>query len=295
MNIVVAEPTQAVVRNYYDARVDEKLSDFIYRLPRIEVAIETLAEWAPSNPRRILELGCGIGATSWRMARAWPKAEVIGIDPSTASIEVAKTCFQLPNLIYYAGFLNEWDFEQEFDLIVLMDVYEHIPPSDREVLHASLRRLLSRESRLILMMPTPAHQDFLRRHHPGGLQPVDEHIYPQQIIMLADHVDARLLYYREVGVWHYGDYFHVVLGRGEKLPAVTLRQPKREGLAAIRELVKQFFGCAVPIVSGRSDYLGRDLLNPRVADHASRLQVSTAERRRLAAAWQNSGSLPKVR
>lgn len=284
----MAELTQAEVKNYYDARIDEKLSDFIHRLPRIEVAIETLADWAPSNPCRVLEIGCGVGATSWRMARAWPKAEVIGVDPSAASIEVAKTCFKLPNLFYHAGFLQELDFEQKFDLVVLMDVYEHIPASDRKALHASLKRLLSQKSRLILMMPTPAHQSFLRKHLPDGLQPVDEDIHPHQITMLADDVDARLLYYREVGVWHYGDYVHVVLGRCENLPAVAARQPKREGLAAVKELAKRFLGRAAPVVGGRRDYFGRDFLHPWVADPTSRFQVSTAERHRLAAAWRGS-------
>jgi SAM-dependent methyltransferase len=282
----MTEPSKATIENYYDGRVEEKLFDFIHPLPRIEAAIETLAEWAPANPRRILEMGCGIGATSWRMARAWPQAEVIGIDLSRASIEVANTCFKLPNLSYQVGVLRECELE-EFDLILLMDVYEHIVPSDRPHLHASLKKLLSEESRLILMSPTPTHQDFLRSHLPEGLQPVDEDVDLKQIMALGEDVGARVLFYREVGVWHYGDYFHAVLGRCERLPNVLLRQARHEGLASVKHMVKQLLGRAAATATGRRDYLGVDFLNPNTGSPAGLFQISIKERRRLAAAWQN--------
>src|SRR5262249_4466878 len=149
-------------------------------------------------------------------------------------------------------------------LILLMDVYEHIVPSDRPHLHASLKRLLSAESRLILMVPTPAHQNFLRAHHPQGLQPVDEDVDLKQITVLAEDVSARVLFYREVGVWHYGDYFHVVLGRCEDLPIVVLRQARHKGLAKVKQMVKRRLRVADPTLTGRRDYLGVDLLNTSI-------------------------------
>jgi trans-aconitate methyltransferase len=95
------------VKEFYDERVDGKIADFTDSNPRIEAAVETLAKWAPVKPKRILEIGCGIGATSWRMARAWPKAEVIAADVSPASIKVAQTCFKLPKLSYHEGLIKE--------------------------------------------------------------------------------------------------------------------------------------------------------------------------------------------
>ena len=41
----MTEPSKATIENYYDGRVEVKLFDFIHPLPRIEAAIETLAEW----------------------------------------------------------------------------------------------------------------------------------------------------------------------------------------------------------------------------------------------------------
>jgi SAM-dependent methyltransferase len=279
------EPARRDVERYYDDRVAEKLRDFTERLPRIEVAVETVAQWAPAAPRRVLEIGCGVGATTWRMARAWPDAEVIGVDLSPGSIEAAKTCFRRPNLAYRAGRLAECGFDGAFDLILMMDVYEHIAPVERPTLHAQLRQLLSTESRLLLMAPTPAHQDYLRAHLPQGLQPVDEDVSPADIARLADEIDARLLCYREVGIWRYGDYFHAVLGRTRPLPGVARRQPKPGAVVRVRGAAKRALGRPAPAAETLRDYLGPDLLGQASRVSAARFQVSLAERRRLAAAW----------
>ena len=278
-------PAFDVVQAYYDERVGDKLRDFTHPLPRIEAAIQTLADWAPFNPRRILEIGCGVGATSWRMARAWPQAEVIGADISPLSIDVANTCFKRPNLSYRAGPIREGVLNGEFELVLMMDVYEHIPPTDRKGLHTVLKSLLGAESRFILTIPTPSNQDYARIHCPSELQPVDENIGLSEIATLAEDTNTKLLYYREVGIWRYGDYFHMVLGKYEDLAEVALRQPTPEGVAALKQSAKRLLGRPGSKPERRRDYLGPDLLRPAPADFAERFHVSSAERRRLASAW----------
>src|SRR5579862_2716005 len=119
-------PDMTAVRAYYDARVEGKILDFTVANPRIEAAVALIAEWAPERPKRVLEIGCGIGATSWRMARAWPWAKVVGVDLSHASIEVARACFQRANLEYRAEVTTGDSSGGQLDLVVLMDTYEHI-------------------------------------------------------------------------------------------------------------------------------------------------------------------------
>ena len=278
-------PSYDQVSSYYDERVDGKLRDFTHPNPRIEAAVQTIAEWAPSSPRRILEIGCGIGATTWRMARSWPQAKVIGVDISPISIEVANACFRRPNLSYQAGPFTDSVMGRDFDLIVMTDVYEHISPGDRPSLHSAIRALMADEARFILTIPTPATQERARRCNPAALQPVDENITISDMETLAHEVGARLIYYREVGIWHYGDYFHAVLGRFQELPTVALRQPALQGAAAYKQMLKRLLGRAPAKPEGHYDYLGTDLLRPRPAEVAARFQVSVTERRRLASAW----------
>ena len=207
-------PAPDKIRSYYDERIAGKLRDFTDPNPRIEAAVQLIAEWGPANPRRVLDIGCGVGHTAWRMARAWPQAQVVGSDISPMSIEVAQTCFKLPNLSYHTGPLAESVTGDGFDLVVMTDVYEHIAPTDRLNLQAAIRRLMASEARFILTIPTPALQEATRYSNPAALQPVDEHITIADMTALGEAVDARLVYYREVGIWRYGDYFHAVLARG---------------------------------------------------------------------------------
>lgn len=283
--LTMAAPTLDAVRTYYDERIEGKIRDFTHFNPRIEAAIQTLAEWAPANPKRILEIGCGIGATSWRMARAWPEAEVIGVDVSPTSIEVAKTCFRRSNLSYHAGLINQLSLTGKFDLILLMDVYEHIPVEDRPTIHAATRSLLSDESRIVLTSPTPAMQEYLRLHYPLELQPVDENITLDALERLAVDTATDVLYYRKVGIWRYGDYTHCVLGRVESLGSVLLRQHKSAGIAGIKEKLKDLVGFGKTKTMSRRNYLGLDFLGRAWCRPTKQFKVSVSERKKLASLW----------
>lgn len=278
-------PTLESVQAYYDERVRGKIRDFTHANPRIEAAIQLIADWAPPKPKRILEIGCGIGATCWRMARAWPDAEVIGADVSLLSIEVAKTCFQRSNLSYRAGLVTEGVFPGSFDLVVLMDVYEHIALRDRPLLHRTIGSLLAGEARVIITLPTPATQNDARKTNPSLLQPVDEDVTPADILTFAADTDTQLLYYREAGIWRYGDYAHIVVGRYQSLADVKLREYKLEGTAALKQHAKRLLGRSQSISRGRRDYLGTDVLRP-VPRHADDLlRVSATMRKRLVSSW----------
>jgi len=278
-------PTLDSVKAYYDERIDGKMRDFTHANPRIEAAIQTLANWAPSHPKRILEIGCGIGATAWRMARVWRNAEVVGVDVSPASIQVAKTCFSLPNLSFRAGLVTEGSLAGKFDFVVLMDTYEHIALADRKSFHSVIRCLLADEARLCLSFPTPALQEHGRAFTPAEMQPVDEDVTPDDILRLAEQTGTALLYYREVGIWQYGDYAHAVLGRYEKLASVTLRASRAQGIAAFKRTVKKVFLADRTLDGSRLDYLGSDVLRPLRRNMGGRFDVKINERRRLASLW----------
>lgn len=272
------------VEAYYNARVAGKLADFTDFNPRIEAAIETIAEWSPLRPKRVLEIGCGIGATSWRMARAWPDAEVIGNDISHGSVEVAKACFRAPNLRYVAGAADADALPGVFDLVVMMDVYEHVPPAERPVLHGFVSAALAAEARVIMTVPTPAMQAWLRRDHPDAIQPVDEDIDLGVAETFARETKTELVHYRQVGVWRYADYAHLVFGRFRPVP-VLAREIKPSGLPGLKHRVKRLIGRTV--ADGESDYLGYDFGRPRAGERLRRFQVGASERRRIAAAWRS--------
>jgi hypothetical protein len=126
---------------------------------------------------------------------------------------------------------------------------------------------------------------YLRREKPSEIQPVDEDVTPQDIVGLARDTDTQLLYYREVGIWHYGDYAHVVVGRYQSLADVELRGIKSSGAAALKRQAKRLLGRQEDLSAARNDYLGSDVLRPTPRRFDERFRVSASERKRLASSW----------
>ncbi len=253
------------VRGYYDAHVAHKIRDFIEGNERVEKAFQTIARWA-GEPSRVLEIGCGIGQTCWRMSRLWPEAEVIGLDISPASLKVARALFRGPRVSFLEGPLAKDLGRGPFDLIVLMDVYEHIAVPDRPGLHEAIKGLRASEGRVILAFPTPRKQAWLREHRPEGLQPVDEDIDLDVVRELARDTGTDVLLFQEIDVWNEGDYAHAALGtRSEWRPsralgaAAVLRRRARELIrpvmpprAARLNLVRRRLGPSAVPASRRS-------------------------------------------
>jgi SAM-dependent methyltransferase len=200
------------VRTYYDAHVNGKLRGFIEGNARVEHAWASIEQWAGEAPERILEVGCGIGDLSWRMSRRWTGSHVVGLDVSHRSLRVARKLFRDPRITFCDGPLAKGQLDGSFDLIVLIDVYEHIAQADRRSLHEAIAELLAPQGRIVLAFPTPRHLAWLKIHKPQEIQPVDEDITVETMLHLARETGTEVLSYQEIGVWHHGDYAHAVLG-----------------------------------------------------------------------------------
>ena len=209
------------IRAFYDEHIVHKVADFVDGNPRVDAAWRTIQAWAPARPRRILDIGCGFGQVSWQMAMRWPLAEVTGLDISPRSIALASRVFQAPNLAYATTALDALDADPGYDLITLIDVYEHIGASARAFFNASLARVMAPDAVLIVTCPTPAYQRFLRDQQPDKLQPIDEDVDPGTLQALATATRARLVMFREHSIWLDGDYEHAVLSRIATLAPVT--------------------------------------------------------------------------
>ena len=218
------------IKRYYDAHVFRKLGDFVDGNARVECAWKTVEDWAPAKPARIAEIGCGIGAVCWRLSQRWPEAVVVGMDISEKSLEVARSLFGSGQISFCEGTLEPGKLPGQFDLIILMDVYEHIDRSERRVVHEVLKEMRSPRGRIMLSVPTPRHLQWLQANHPEEIQPIDEHISIETISTFAKETATEVLFYKEVGIWHEGDYAHAVLGKQiDWLPVSQNPPSKRTG------------------------------------------------------------------
>ena len=92
--------------------------------------------------RAILDAGCGSGVFSYELAKRHPEARVVGVDSDPALVaranQIAKRA-QLANCSFQEGDVTKLDFEDEFDLVVSVDNFEHVEDdieAMRTLLHA---------------------------------------------------------------------------------------------------------------------------------------------------------------
>lgn len=235
--------TKAEIKAYYDYHTLGKLRGFIYTNDRVERAWATLIEWQNNNPKRVLEIGCGIGDIAWRASNFWKEAEVVAFDISEVSIEIGKKMFKRDNLFFIRGdSLSEIVLgnKEKFDLIYLVDVYEHIPVEEREMFFAFINNNLSDKGMLFLSCPTVNHQQWLKDTNEKGLQPIDHDITLNELIEISRGISRNIFLYKEVSVWHVGDYLHVFFGRRNfdgKIPVVDM--PKKVQQKGLKTQIKE--------------------------------------------------------
>lgn len=102
-----------------------------------------------NHPKRILDVGCGVGRVSLELARRFPNIEVVGVDVDQASIEHARLSAPPDN----ARFLHMADLgpDEKFDLVIASEVLEHVERPDEFLV--ALRKYLSEGGCVVLTVP----------------------------------------------------------------------------------------------------------------------------------------------
>lgn len=210
------------VTSFYDETLAKRLADFMHNNERgakaVEFACRQVYEEGCMN---IADLGCGVGWSSVELIRAVPTAKVTAFDLSPQSIDAASKLFHnRQGLEFLCADLTAPQWSQTyagcFDAIVLLDVYEHIPAQSRTDFHNALGGILASEGIIVITCPTTAHQRWLRKENPEGLQPIDEDVDVAVLHQLAQQVGGELECFCPVSIWHHHDYFHALIKRGGK-------------------------------------------------------------------------------
>jgi SAM-dependent methyltransferase len=125
-------------------------SYWLAKLPRV---IERL-----KNGGRVLDVGCGVGRVGIAIAKAFPKCEVVGLDPDSESIKQARAAAASANLQdrieFVANIASNQDRGEGFDLITACDCVHDFSAPHRTL--AELRELLKPEGTLFVVEPRAA-------------------------------------------------------------------------------------------------------------------------------------------
>ncbi len=104
----------------------------------IDAYARQIGDWVPAA-RRILEVGCGEGAVTERLARLYPDAEILAIDITP---RVGRLFRGRRDRVTFAEITAQQVVAGQpgaFDLVILSDVLHHVPTTMRCELLAAVR------------------------------------------------------------------------------------------------------------------------------------------------------------
>lgn len=209
-------PTVEEVRDFYDDFMRSKMVAYrIHGNKRLDAAIERIKPLLKTNDR-VLDVGCGIGIVAEALSRSVPEGFVLGIDLSPRNIWYAEQTARASNLAFAAlDVVSEHSAIREklgglADVVVLVDVIEHIPEEDRPGLLQQLRALSSENAWLVMTYPSPQYQRYLAKHEPEALQIVDNVVELDQLLLETQQAGYHLSHYSYVDTGMTNQYCHAV-------------------------------------------------------------------------------------
>ncbi len=124
-----------------------------YWLTKLPDVVERL-----QNGGRVLDVGCGVGRVGIAIAKAFPKCEVVGLDPDVNSIRTAASAAANAGVSdrtrFVAKTTRDFDRGGGFDLITACDCIHDFSSPQRTL--AEMRALLKPEGTLFVVEPKAA-------------------------------------------------------------------------------------------------------------------------------------------
>ncbi len=265
----VKRPDDREIASFYDEALEHRLRDYIYGNERITAALELANSLIERSTERVLEVGCGLGISAAELVQAQDWVKVHAVDISPKNIAAANRLFGgNDRLTFEVSDMREVPRLAPYDLITLLDVYEHIPRENWPQFNAVLGEALSATGTIAITTPSRLHQEYLARESPAGLQIVDETVELPDLLALAKDVSGTLVYSKQVSIWNINDYLHAVIKRSPPYRPVAWRRPatlvrRIQGrLAHLAQSAKRLRAVALRRRRVR-ETLGIDLESPR--------------------------------
>jgi 2-polyprenyl-3-methyl-5-hydroxy-6-metoxy-1,4-benzoquinol methylase len=120
---------------------------------KLDVMVKAIKSF---NVQNILEAGCGGGKFVFSLSEDFPNARITGVDISKEAIEVAQKKNSNQNLHFLCANAEAMNFpEESFDVILLLDVLEHLEKPEKTVMDCY--RFLKPNGIIHAFIPCEAH------------------------------------------------------------------------------------------------------------------------------------------
>ena len=98
-----------------------------YAGERARPFFDLLSRVQATDPKYVVDLGCGPGNLTAALAGRWPGAEVLGVDNSPEMIDAAQAQARRPGLSFRLGDVTDWQPERPVDVLVCNAVLQWVP------------------------------------------------------------------------------------------------------------------------------------------------------------------------
>ena len=142
--------------------------------------------------KRLLDFGCGSGASSFSMASILPDTEIIGVDINQSALEIAEKIKSYRSLANVRFFNSATGVSLprrlgSFDFVMLSAVYEHLLPAERKIVMPQIWSVM--KAGAVLFVNATPHRYFPYEHHSTGLWFIN--YLPDRLTYLAARKFAR--------------------------------------------------------------------------------------------------------
>lgn len=160
------------IRNFYNEFTTSRMVSYrLYGNTRLTKAIKFIQEYIYPDSY-VLDIGCGIGIISEAISKQLKQGYIWAYDISDNNIQYAKETIAAKNISFCSGnVINQFDeikntIHHPIDLVVMVDVIEHIPLSSHNALLENLSSVMSDTAYFVLTFPSPEYQVFLKENNP---------------------------------------------------------------------------------------------------------------------------------
>lgn len=172
----------------------------------------------------ILEVGCGIGALGFLLAKKIPAGFLEALDLSPKSVAFAREKIRQPNVHFSVANVLDYKPQQNaFDKILLFDVLEHIPKSQHFAVLKQLGNWLKEDGLLLINLPSPHYILFYEKTAPESLQELDQPVFLEELAPLFTSAGLELVRFEMLDIWCKDEYHFLTVRRQGIVTGRTLQ------------------------------------------------------------------------
>lgn len=156
----------------------------LYYVSAMEFVLDKVRSLQPSS---VIDVGTGDGRMVRELSRQLPHARVTGIDYSERAIALAKALN--PGLDFRCADIIREEVGETFDVVTLIEVFEHIPIDLAAQFASGLHRLVSDDGNLIVTVPhrnVPVSRKHFQHFSVDSLRTYFEPYFVLQDVVLLD-------------------------------------------------------------------------------------------------------------